>query len=452
MTETAAPRVFAERTGLRARMRRLYRGETDYGFIAHRRRWYTLSGVILVICIASMILRGFNEGIEFKGGTQYSVPATGTSLTVKQVQDAFTKEKVNVDSVQEVGSGGTRQFVVKAPASGTASADDQPLRNKIQADLKLTNRISQDTVSSTWGSDISRKALQGLIFFLIVVSIYIAIRFQPRMAVAAIVALLHDLILTAGVYSIIGFEVTPSTVVGLLTILGFSLYDTVVIFDKVSENTKDLTAGSRMTFSEGTNMAVNQTLMRSINTSLISLLPVAGLLFIGAFLLGVGTIKDLALVMFVGLATGAYSSLFLAAPIVVELTERMPVYRDLTKRVAAKRASEAARSNDPKGVLAAAGARGGSPAPAPRPGARPQRSGGATRFDPNATSNTRTDATAPTSAPSPTGDTAAGRPPTRGGAAGAAGSRPAGGSTAIGRSGSGKPNTNRPTPRRRGKR
>lgn len=452
MTETAAPRVPTARTGLRARMRRLYRGETDYGFIAHRRRWYALSGAILVICIASMILRGFNEGIEFKGGTQYSVPATGTSLTVKQVQDAFTKQKVNVDSVQEVGSGGTRQFVVKAPASGAASADDQVLRNKIQADLKLTNRISQDTVSSTWGSDISRKALQGLIFFLIVVSIYIAIRFQPRMAVAAIVALLHDLILTAGVYSIIGFEVTPSTVVGLLTILGFSLYDTVVIFDKVSENTKDLTAGSRMTFSEGTNMAVNQTLMRSINTSLISLLPVAGLLFIGAFLLGVGTIKDLALVMFVGLATGAYSSLFLAAPIVVELTERMPVYRDLTKRVMAKRASEAARSNDPKRALAAAGARGGSPAPAPRPGARPQRSGGATRFDPSAPPRATTDGSSnggsSNGGATPTGGTAAGRPS----GSGSAGPRPAGGSTAIGRAGSGKPNTNRPKPRQRGKR
>lgn len=425
MTEMTAPPVPAGRLGLRARMRQLYRGETEYGFIAHRRRWYTASAVILVICIVSMIFRGFNEGIEFKGGTQYSVPATGTSLTVQQVQDAFTKEKVTVESVQEVGNGGTRQFIVKAPSSKAASADDQVQRNKLQADLKLSKPISQNTVSSTWGSDISRKALQGLIFFLIVVSIYIAIRFQPRMAIAAIVALLHDLLLTAGVYSIIGFEVTPSTVVGLLTILGFSLYDTVVIFDKVSENTRDLTAGSRMTFSEGTNMAVNQTLMRSINTSLISLLPVAGLLFIGAFLLGVGTIKDLALVMFVGLATGAYSSLFLAAPIVVDLTERTPVYRDLTKRVAAKRASDAARKNDPQRVLAAAGARGGSPAPAPRPGARPQRADRTSTIDP-----------APMS-----GSTSTAMPTTPG--ARRTSGRPAGPT---------KPNTNRPKPGQRGKR
>ena len=191
------------------------------------------------------------------------------------------------------------------------------------------------------------------------------------MAIAAIIALLHDLLLTAGVYSIIGFEVTPSTVVGLLTILGFSLYDTVVIFDKVGENTKDLTAGSRATFSEATNRAVNQTLMRSINTSLISLLPVAGLLFIGALILGVGTIKDLALVMFVGLATGAYSSLFLAAPIVTDLTERLPAYKALTKRVTAKRSSDAARAASGGDEALVASRRSGAPAPAPRPGARP---------------------------------------------------------------------------------
>ena len=206
--------------------------------------------------------------------------------------------------------------------------------------------INADAVSSSWGHDISVKALQGLVIFLIAVSIYIALRFQWRMAVGGIVALIHDLLLTAGVYSIVGFEVTPSTVVGLLTILGFSLYDTVVVYDKVAENSKDILAGSRTTFSEAANTAVNQTLMRSINTSLIALLPVAGLLFVGAGVLGVGTIKDLALILFVGLATGAYSSLFLATPIVVDLTERDPRYQALTKRVAAKRASDAKRAAD----------------------------------------------------------------------------------------------------------
>jgi preprotein translocase subunit SecF len=212
-----------------------------------------------------------------------------------------------------------------------------------------------------------------------VVSIYVSIRFQWRMAVGGIIALLHDLVLAAGVYSIIGFQVTPSTVVGLLTILGFSLYDTVVVYDKVAENSRDLLAGSRMTFSEAANIAVNQTLMRSINTSLIALLPVAGLLFVGAGILGVGTIKDLALILFVGLASGAYSSLFLATPIVVDLTERAPEYKALTRRVLAKQATEAKRQAD-EAALVAAGVtvpavarRATGPAPAPRPGVRPQR-------------------------------------------------------------------------------
>jgi preprotein translocase subunit SecF len=208
------------------------------------------------------------------------------------------------------------------------------------------------------------------------------------MAVGGMLALFHDLIVAAGVYSLVGFEVTPSTIVGLLTILGFSLYDTVVVYDKVAENSKDILAGSRTTYSEAANLAVNQTLMRSINTSLIALLPVAGLLFVGAGVLGVGTIKDLALILFVGLASGAYSSLFLATPIVVDLTERAPEYKALTKRVVAKRSSEARKADaalagaatgttgatGATGAVPAAGARrGGGPAPAPRVGARPQR-------------------------------------------------------------------------------
>ena len=363
-----------ERTGFRALLRRLYRGESNVGFIPHRHRWYILSGTVLVICLLSIIFRGFNEGIDFKGGTQYQLSGQGTTLTTQSITTAFQNAGLTLESpTQVVGSGSNRSYLVK---SLVLSSDAQnTITDKVLASLKsegLTqNKVNINTVSGTWGADVSRKAIYGLFWFMVIVSIYISIRFQYRMAIAAIIALIHDLVLTAGVYSIIGFEVTPSTIVGLLTILGFSLYDTVVIFDKVGENTKDLTAGSRATFSEATNRAVNQTLMRSINTSLISLLPVAGLLFIGALILGVGTIKDLALVMFVGLATGAYSSLFLAAPIVTDLTERLPAYKALTKRVQAKRASEAARAES-GGELALAGARrSGAPAPAPRPGARP---------------------------------------------------------------------------------
>ncbi len=336
--------------------RSLYRGETKFDFIGSRRRWYLASAILIVICVLSFVFRGFNLGVEFKGGTQFQVPVTGTSITAKQTEQAFA-------------------------AKSLTPAEQNQVKDKVSKKLGLKQAITVQSVSSSWGHNITVKAIEGLIVFLIVVSIYLSIRFQWRMAVGAFIALIHDLIVAAGVYSLVGFEVTPSTVVGLLTILGFSLYDTVVVYDKVAENSRDITAGSRMTFSQAANLAVNQTLMRSINTSLIALLPVAGLLFVGAGVLGVGTIKDLALILFVGLASGAYSSLFLATPIVCELTERQPAYKALAKRVAAKRSSEAARlTAEPALAGGAASRRGGGaprrvggPAPAPRPGARPQR-------------------------------------------------------------------------------
>ncbi|MEP7020919.1 MAG: protein translocase subunit SecF [Pseudonocardiales bacterium] len=377
---------------VRSVVRRLYRGETRINFIGSRRRWYLASLILIIICLLSFVFRGFNYGVEFSGGTQFQIPVQGTSITTGQSETAFTEAGVAVEgSPQEVGSGSTRQIVVKTK---TLSSQKQgELKAKIAQRLGISvEKISVKAVSSSWGHNITVKAIEGLIVFLIVVTIYISIRYQWRMAAAGMVALLHDLIIAAGIYSIVGFEVTPSTVVGLLTILGFSLYDTVVVFDKVAENTKDITAGSRTTYSEAANLAVNQTLMRSINTSLIALLPVAGLLFVGAGILGVGTIKDLALILFVGLASGAYSSLFLATPVVVELTEREPQYKALTKRVIAKRSSEkvkvaaaaelalagaparaSAAGNGRASASSTAPRRAGAPAPAPRPGARPQR-------------------------------------------------------------------------------
>ena len=359
--------------------RKLYRGETNFNFIGTRKRWYFASGVILLICVLSFIFRGFNFGVEFAGGSQFQFQAAGTTITTHQTEDAFRSANLPSEgAAQEVGSGNTRQIVVKT--KNVSAAEQARVVSSVAKSLDIpTTKISVKTVSSDWGHDVSVKAIQALIIFLIVVSIYISIRFQWRMAVGAFIALIHDLVLTAGVYSLVGFQVTPSTVVGLLTILGFSLYDTVVVYDKVSENSRDLLAGSRMTFSEAANLAVNQTLMRSINTSLISLLPVAGLLFVGAGILGVGTIEDLALILFVGLASGAYSSLFLATPIVCDLTERQAPYKALTKRVEAKRAAERAAAEraaaQPELAAATAAARrSGGPAPAPRPGARPQRS------------------------------------------------------------------------------
>jgi preprotein translocase subunit SecF len=319
-------------------IRNLYRGDTRFDFIGSRRRWYAASGVLLLICILSFGIRQFNLGIEFSGGTQFQFKAPA-AVSVQQVTDVTEKAGAQVpDTPQIVGKGDTRQFVVKTSelSPQQATTIEKSLEQAFGQD------VSVGQVSSSWGSDVTTKAIRALVVFLVAVCIFIAIRFEARMAAAAIVALLHDLVLSAGIYSLVGFEVTPSTVVGLLTILGFSLYDTVVVFDKVDENTKSLLGGSRMTYSEGANLAVNQTLARSINTSLFALLPVGGLLFVGAGLLGVGTIKDLALVLFVGLMSGAYSSLFLATPVLCDLKEREPKWQALSRRVAAKRSAQAA--------------------------------------------------------------------------------------------------------------
>ena len=364
---------------------RLYRSELNYDFVGRRRRWYAISGVLLVICALSFGIRGFNWGIEFRGGTTFQFPAANIQLA--DAQAAVEQGGAAVETRQYVGSGATRQVLVKT--APTTAPEENRVRDAVAGRFGLAAQdITISSVSSSWGSEITRKALVGLVVFLFAVCAFIAIRFEPKMAIGAIVALVHDLVLSAGVYSVVGFEVTPSTIVGLLTILGFSLYDTVVVFDKVTENTHGILGSTRLTYSEAANMAVNQTLMRSINTSLIALLPVAGLLFVGAGLLGVGTLKDLALVLFVGLAAGAYSSIFIATPIVCDLKEREPRFIALRKRVLAKRAAVPAKAKVTTAAEPARGARepakNAEPAAAdktepvavasstPRPGARPQ--------------------------------------------------------------------------------
>jgi preprotein translocase subunit SecF len=351
--------------------RQLYRGETRFDFIGTRKRWYLASLLLLTVCVLSIAFRGFNVGIDFKGGTQFQVNAANTSITTNQVEEAMAKTGHGTETAaQEVGSGSTRQIIIKTKE---LKLDEQSqVQKQLASALKVDAKrgISVESVSSSWGSEITKKAVQGLIVFLLVVFAYITLRFEVKMAVGAMVALLHDLVIAAGIYSIVGFELTPSTIVGLLTILGFSLYDTVVVFDKVAENSRDLLVTARETYASAANRAVNQTLMRSINTSLISLLPVAGLLFVGAGLLGVGTIKDLALILFIGLAVGAYSSLFLATPVVVELKEREARYRGLAKRVQARRTSTGVTA-EPVTAGVAPAIRRGTPAPAPKPGVRP---------------------------------------------------------------------------------
>ncbi|WP_163506922.1 protein translocase subunit SecF [Fodinicola acaciae] len=324
---------------------RVYRGEAGIDFVGRRRTWYLISLAILVVALASFLIRGFHWGIEFEGGVSFQVPAT-VAASQEVAENAVRNAKISGGAIEVISTQTVRStqgaksdsYLVRiAPISETQANE---ALTSIAAELKTTTtNISESRVSASWGGQITQSALIALAVFLALLIIYLAFRYEWKMAVGAIIALAHDLLITAGVYSLVGFEVTPNTVIGLLTILGFSLYDTVVVFDRVAENTKGILGGSRYSYSEAANLAVNQTLMRSINTSIIALLPVAGLLFIGAGLLGAGTLKDLGLVLFIGMIAGAYSSIFLAAPITAELKEREPRYKALHKRVAARRAA-----------------------------------------------------------------------------------------------------------------
>lgn len=315
---------------------RLYRGESSFDIVGKRRRWYAVSGTVLFISLLSLlVLRGLNTGIDFKGGNLFEF--NSSKLSVTQAQALVQGVGIKGDArATKFGSGRLR--VETRP-------QDRATTDKIVAAISKETGIDQgkiDTreIGARWGSDITKKAVKALIVFLIFVSVFIALRFEWRMAIAALVALIHDLIITAGVYSLVGFEVTPSTVIALLTILGYSLYDTVVVYDKVRENAMGLSGGSKMTYSDSANLAINQTLMRSINTTLTALLPVGAILFVGAGLLGAGTLKDLSLALFIGLATGAYSSIFVATPLVAGMKEREPQYKALRQRVLVRRARE----------------------------------------------------------------------------------------------------------------
>jgi preprotein translocase subunit SecF len=355
---------------------RLYSGTGAFDLVGRRRIWYSLSGLLVAVCLASILLRGFNLGIDFQGGTSIELPAYGAAgtITTQQAERVFTNMVGQPpESVQTVGTGSAASILIRSAALDTRRsfilkrALYEQLRPLGKDGRPSEQAISDSAVSATWGGEISRQALIALVVFLGLVSLFLAVYFEPRMALAALVALVHDVLVTAGIYSLVGFEVTPASVIGLLTILGFSLYDTVVVFDKVQENTRGLLGLTRRTYAEAANLAVNQTLMRSINTSLIAVLPVLGLLVVGVGLLGVGTLKDLALVQMIGIMAGTMSSIFLATPLIVDLTMRRPAYRQQAERVAQRREKlgrkTAANSAD-KGETPQESAPSGSPAPA----------------------------------------------------------------------------------------
>jgi preprotein translocase subunit SecF len=332
---------------------RLYTGTGAFDIVGRRRRLYVFFGLLVLVCLLSMVFRGFTFGIDFSGGTTIQMPTQGASGTIstQQVQSTFSRALgTPPSSVQSVGTGSAASIQIRSKtltiqqAANVKDALYRDLQPKDTTGKPNPQVISDSAVSASWGGEITQKALIALAVFLVLVTAFIALYFERWMAVAALVALIHDLVVTAGVYSIAGFEVTPATVIGLLTILGFSLYDTVVVFDKVRENTRGLLGLTRRTYPEAANLALNQTLMRSINTSLIALLPVLGLLVVGVGLLGVGTLQDLALVQLTGLLAGTLSSIFLATPLLVDLKMREPAYQQQAQRVLNRRANAARRT------------------------------------------------------------------------------------------------------------
>ena len=382
---------------------RLYTGTGAFEVVGHRRMWYVVSGVMVAIALAAILLRGFTFGIDFAGGTKMSFPrgSGDQRAEISQVHDVF-HDAVGAapESVVVVGTGAGETVQIR---SETLSKDETAkLRDAlfeafhpVGADGKPSKQaISDSEVSETWGGQITKKALIALAVFLVLAALYITVRYERYMALAAMASLVFDLIVTAGVYALVGFEVTPATVIGLLTILGFSLYDSVIVFDKVEENTHGFEHTTRRTYAEQANLAVNQTFMRSINTSLISVLPVVALMVVAVWLLGVGTLKDLALVQLIGIIVGTFSSIFFATPLLVSLRERTELVRKHTTRVLKRRgrgpardeaaeAAEAAADTDSsdtdsatdEDTAAEASVAAAKPAPGARP-VRPTRRGG----------------------------------------------------------------------------
>jgi preprotein translocase subunit SecF len=312
---------------------RLYHGLTTVDFVGRRKIWFSVSMIVIVVGLCSLGIRGFNLGIDFKGGSSWTVQSSHT--TVAAVTSAVEKAGLSNPVVQKLGS---KTYTVSADINALSATKQQSVTtNVVNALAKVAdttaNQVSTSSVGPTWGGQITDKALEALIVFFIAVTLYISIRFEAKMAVAAFVAMVHDLLVTVGVYSLFGLQVTPDTVIAILTILGYSLYDTVVVFDRVRDNTNGVLKSGDLTYSEMVNLSMNQTLARSINTSLVAIFPVLSVLIIGAYVLGATTLQSYGLALFVGLMSGAYSSIFIASPLLAWMKEREPRYRDLAARV-----------------------------------------------------------------------------------------------------------------------
>lgn len=350
---------------------RLYTGAGGVDIVGRSRRWFTIAAAVIVIALAAIAIRGFSLGIDFEGGTRMTMPAG--QVAEEAAEEVFTDATgVVPEQVQIIGSGEGRVLEITSTRLGEAEIGDarEALFEEF-APVDATGAPSPDTigdstVSESWGSSITERMLIAAVVFLVLVFGYITLRFERDMAIAAIAGLLVDGVVILGCYSLTGLQVSPATVIGLLTVLSFSLYDTVVVFDKVEENTAGFAGSTRRSYPELVNLAVNQSIMRSINTTVSTLLPVAALLLIAVWALGVSTLADLAVIQFIGIIEGTFSSIFLAAPILVALKSRQRKYREHAARVAAARAGE-----DPEAAGEAAAAEAGAPRAGidPAPGA-----------------------------------------------------------------------------------
>ncbi|MEV6862322.1 protein translocase subunit SecF [Streptosporangium subroseum] len=336
--------------------RRLYRGEVNVDFVGRKRLWYSLSALLLVISIAGLVFNGLNLGVEFKGGSVFSFKPAATA-DIEQVRGTFLDAGAHQVIVQTTNNG-WRVTTESLPAD-TVTAVQKTVAQKYGLPQ---DQVNLQVIGASWGGQVANQAIIGLIVFMLAIILYLTLAFEWKMALAAVVALLHDLVITAGVYAWSGFEVTPATLLGFLTILGYSLYDAVVVFDMIKEVTAKLGTTSKMTYTEAANNALNHTLIRSLNTTLVAILPVAAILFIGTTLFGAGTLKDLSLALFVGMLVGTYSSLCVATPLLVTLKEREPRYQAIARRLASHGGGAASAAKKAVRQPVAAAAAGGTAA------------------------------------------------------------------------------------------
>ena len=318
----------------------LYTGERSYGFVARRKVWYIAAGILVLLSILLPIARGgFVFGIEFRGGSEFQISQ------VQNLDDREAAQNLASDTVESIVPEGTPRVSivggdgVRVQTSQLSQGESAEVREGLADAFEVkVEDVTASFIGPSWGADITGSAIRALIVFVILAAIVMALYFRTwKMSVAAIVSLIHDMVITAGVYGALGLEVTPSAVIGFLTILGYSLYDTVVVFDKIRENTAEDGPESRRTFAESVNLAVNQTLVRSINTGVVAVLPVAAILFIGGAVLGAGTLLDIALSLFIGIIVGTYSTIFIAAPFYSQMRENEPEIKKRTVRLLGQR-------------------------------------------------------------------------------------------------------------------